>query len=74
MIDSVWLTKRSHPGSSTVYIIWWPYGIDEKKMMPYVDHVYSFGKQTMPHGLAKLVLLEQIYRATTIHDNKSYHY
>jgi 23S rRNA (pseudouridine1915-N3)-methyltransferase len=74
MIDSLSFAKQCKPGSSTVYIIWWPYGIDEKILMPCIDKIYAFGKHTMPHGLAKLVLLEQIYRATTIHANKSYHY
>ncbi|MBQ7074746.1 23S rRNA (pseudouridine(1915)-N(3))-methyltransferase RlmH [bacterium] len=29
---------------------------------------------TLPHGLAKLVLIEQLYRCTTIEQGKSYHY
>ena len=33
----------------------------------------SFGKITMPHGLFRLVLLEQIYRAFKINNNESYH-
>ncbi|MBP7847911.1 23S rRNA (pseudouridine(1915)-N(3))-methyltransferase RlmH [Patescibacteria group bacterium] len=28
----------------------------------------------MPHGLAKLVLLEQIYRSTMVISGKQYHY
>lgn len=35
--------------------------------------VISFGKQTMPHALARIVLLEQIYRATLIQSGKTYH-
>jgi len=33
----------------------------------------SFGKITMPHGLFRLVLLEQIYRSFKINNNESYH-
>jgi 23S rRNA pseudoU1915 N3-methylase RlmH len=34
----------------------------------------SFGAITMPHWLAKLVLIEQLYRCKTIQIWKSYHY
>lgn len=43
-------------------------------MKRYVDMMLSFGGMTMPHGLAKLVVLEQVYRASTIRDGREYHY
>lgn len=33
----------------------------------------SFGAITMPHGLFRLVLLEQIYRSFKINNNEQYH-
>lgn len=33
----------------------------------------SFGNITMPHGLFRLILLEQIYRSFKILNNESYH-
>jgi len=57
-----------------VFIIWWPFWLDEKELEPIIDEKISFGKITMPHWLAKLVLSEQLYRIRTIHTGKSYHY
>ncbi len=56
------------------FVIWWPYGLDEQLLKPYIDHSISLGSHTMPHGLAKLVLLEQVYRASTLIAGKQYHY
>lgn len=59
-----------------VFIIWWPYGIDRellKKGFPKIKEL-SFWGITMPHGLAKLVLIEQLYRSTTLDIWKNYHY
>ena len=37
------------------------------------DLLLSFGRQTWPHMLARLMLLEQIYRSQTILNNHPYH-
>lgn len=37
------------------------------------DFILSFGKQTWPHMLARLMLIEQIYRAQQILDGHPYH-
>ena len=57
-----------------VFIIGGPYGIDEERIKKYVKNKISFWKITLPHWLAKLTLLEQIYRIGTILSGKKYHY
>lgn len=37
------------------------------------QHVISFGKMTLAHELARIVLLEQVYRAFTILAGHPYH-
>ncbi|MCX6822936.1 MAG: 23S rRNA (pseudouridine(1915)-N(3))-methyltransferase RlmH [candidate division SR1 bacterium] len=57
-----------------VFIIGGPYGLDEPALAKYIDSNISFGAITLPHGLAKVTLLEQLYRVGTIEQGKSYHY
>ncbi len=57
-----------------VFIIWWPYGLNEELLAPIIHFKLSFGKMTLPHGLAKLNLVEQLYRSHTLAIGKKYHY
>ena len=54
------------------YIIGGPDGLD-----PYwkeeAREIISFGKLTIPHKLARILVAEQIYRACTILNNHPYH-
>lgn len=57
------------------FIIWWPHGLDEKRLLSqYQITTLWLGKQTMVHGLAKLVVIEQLYRIWMIQSWRSYHY
>ena len=60
--------------NDVIFVIWWPYGLDEKLLEKNIDLKLSFGWVTLQHWLAKLVLLEQLYRITMISQNRSYHY
>jgi len=63
-----------HKPNHVVFIIWWPYGLDENQLNQIINEKIWFGKITLPHWLAKLTLIEQIYRSETIRSGKSYHY
>lgn len=58
-----------------LFIIGWPFGLDEEKLKNVSNiELLGLGSHTMNHCLAKLVLLEQIYRITMIAADKQYHY
>ncbi len=59
---------------NVVFIIGGPYGLNEPALAKHIDGKISFGAITLPHGLAKVILLEQLYRISTIEQGKSYHY
>ena len=58
--------------SSITFIIGSSNGVSEN-IKNFVNQRISFGKITMPHGLFRAVLLEQIYRSFKILNNESYH-
>ena len=59
---------------NVVFVVWWPYGLDEVQLQKYIHSKISFGQMTLQHGLAKLVLLEQLYRVSMIWEGRQYHY
>ena len=60
-------------GSSTItFVIGGSHGID-KMLSDSADEKLSFSKFTFPHQLMRVVLLEQVYRAFTILNGKTYH-
>lgn len=58
--------------SSITFIIGSSNGVS-KNIKNFVNQKISFGKITMPHGLFRAVLIEQVYRSFKILNNESYH-
>lgn len=68
---------RSFPLEQKIcFIIWWPHWLDETIIGAKIKELKTIWlwKQTMVHGLAKLVLTEQLYRIWMIQQNRNYHY
>ena len=59
-------------GKNIQFVIGGAFGLDESTLKK-VDMNLSISKMTMPHQLAKIILLEQIYRTQTISENHPYH-
>jgi len=67
---SEWLEQRRQDGRDICFVIGGPRGLD----LDECDTRLSFGRMTLPHQLARVVLLEQLYRAHKILAREPYHY
>lgn len=66
------IEKLSLTNSEITFIIGSSCGVsDEVKNLS--NKLISFGKNTFPHNLARIMLLEQIYRCFCINNNIKYH-
>jgi 23S rRNA (pseudouridine1915-N3)-methyltransferase len=66
---SAFLEERRMSGRDLAFVIGGPFGLDLDGV-----HRMSLGKITLPHQLARVVLLEQLYRAHKILAGEPYHY
>ncbi len=67
---SRFLEGRRRSGTDLAFLLGGPYGLDRDD----VEHRLSLGEMTLPHQLARVVLLEQLYRAHKILAGEPYHY
>jgi len=67
---SRWLEDRRQDGRDLCFVIGGPRGLDLEQC----DTRLSLGRLTLPHQLARVVLLEQLYRAHKILAGEPYHY
>ncbi|MFO7817529.1 MAG: 23S rRNA (pseudouridine(1915)-N(3))-methyltransferase RlmH [Desulfovibrionales bacterium] len=66
---SSWLEM---PGRRPCFAVAGPYGVDQQ-LIQQADFLLSLSPLTFPHELARVMLLEQIFRAATIIRNFPYH-
>lgn len=69
---SDFLEKRAHDGREVCFLIGGPEGLPAS-VINAVDYAWSFSKLTFPHDLAMVILLEALYRASTIEAGLPYH-
>lgn len=67
---SRFLEERRRSGRDLCFVIGGPRGLD----LSGVDMRLSLGPMTLPHQLARVVLLEQLFRAHKILAGEPYHY
>ncbi|MEH3052819.1 MAG: 23S rRNA (pseudouridine(1915)-N(3))-methyltransferase RlmH [Patulibacter minatonensis] len=67
---SAFLDDRRLDGRPLVFVIGGAYGLQ----LPRADELMSFGPMTLPHQLARVVLLEQMYRGLSILAGSPYHH
>ena len=68
-LNSLGLSGQSH----VAFILGGPLGLSSEVLVR-ADALVSFGPITLPHALARVVLLEQLYRAAKINRSERYHY
>lgn len=71
---SVWLSQKMQQHKSVIFVIGGAYGLDINLMKPHVDYILSFTDWTLPHWLAILMLIEQLYRTTNLLAGGKYHH
>lgn len=68
-----WIEQQSvYSSQELVFVLGGDVGLDEK-VRNRADKVLALSPMTLPHQIARLVLLEQIYRACTLMRNIRYH-
>lgn len=70
---ATWLTKRSEQGQVLVFIIGGPLGLD-RELLQQAHATVSLSALTFPHQMARVIVMEQLYRAAMIATGKQYHY
>jgi 23S rRNA (pseudouridine1915-N3)-methyltransferase len=70
---SAWLMSNKDTGRHIRLFVGGPYGLSRDFLVK-CDQNISLSKLTFPHQLARIVLLEQLYRGFTIGEGRKYHY
>jgi 23S rRNA (pseudouridine1915-N3)-methyltransferase len=65
-----WLEDRRQAGRDVCFVVGGPFGTELERC----DERISFGPMTFPHQLARVLLLEQLFRAHKILAGEPYHH
>jgi 23S rRNA (pseudouridine1915-N3)-methyltransferase len=65
-----WVEQRRQGGRDVCFVLGGPFGTELARR----DDVLSLGPMTLPHLLARVVLLEQLFRAHKILAGEPYHH
>jgi 23S rRNA (pseudouridine1915-N3)-methyltransferase len=68
-----WLEQRRQAGRDVCFVLGGAFGLDTS-VLERADQRLSLGPLTLPHLLARVVLLEQLFRAHKILAREPYHY
>ena len=76
-LDSVALSKKieeinTYHSSNITFVIGGSLGVDQS-VVDRADFLLKLSEMTFPHNLARLIILEQIYRSYKILNNETYH-
>lgn len=69
---AAWLGRRRQQAKDLAFLIGGPDGFDPP-VLARADECWSLSRLTLPHALARVLLVEQLYRAVTVLDGHPYH-
>lgn len=67
-----WLEQRAAAGQDLAFIIGGPDGLGEE-LLARAHYRWALSRLTLPHALARVVLIEALYRATSVLAGHPYH-
>ncbi|MCW3010945.1 MAG: hypothetical protein JWO90_1349 [Solirubrobacterales bacterium] len=70
-VFAAFLEERRRSGRDLCFVLGGAFGREE---LPQAEHRFSLGPMTLPHQLARVVLLEQLYRGHKILAGEPYHH
>lgn len=68
------IQTAQNEGREVIFVIGGSFGLDRELLAPHTERTLSISDFTLPHGLALLVLSEQIYRIHEIWKGSKYHH
>ncbi len=68
---AAFLEQRRRSGRDLCFVVGGAYGLED---LDAAEHRFSLGPMTLPHQLARVVLLEQLYRGHKILAGEPYHH